>query len=55
MTERTHNSNQANLCRHLAHVAITTPTALAVAVQKSQYGKLHYQEIDFLTLHQRSH
>ena len=54
MTERTHNSNQANLCRHLAHIAISTPTALAVAVQKSQYGKLHYQEIDFLTLHQRS-
>jgi acyl-CoA synthetase (AMP-forming)/AMP-acid ligase II len=47
-------SNQANLCRHLAHAAIATPTALAVAVQKSQRGKLHYQEIDFVTLHQRS-
>ncbi|MFQ3264331.1 MAG: acyl-coenzyme A synthetase/AMP-(fatty) acid ligase [Colwellia sp.] len=54
MTEITHNSNQANLCRHLAHAAIATPTSLAVAVQKSQRGKLHYQEIDFLTLHQRS-
>ena len=47
-------SNQANLCRHLAQAAIATPTALAVAVQKSQRGKLHYQEIDFVTLHQRS-
>jgi acyl-CoA synthetase (AMP-forming)/AMP-acid ligase II len=47
-------SNQANLCRHLAHAAIATPTGLAVAVQKSQQGKLHYQEIDFVTLHQRS-
>jgi len=47
-------SNQANLCRHLAHAAIATPKALAVAVQKSQRGKLHYQEIDFVTLHQRS-
>ncbi|PKG81706.1 peptide synthase [Colwellia sp. 75C3] len=54
MTETTHNSNQANLCRHLAHAAIATPTALAVAVQKSRFGKLHYQEIDFVTLHQRS-
>jgi len=47
-------SNQANLCRHLAHAAIATPTALAVAVQKNQRGKLHYQEIDFASLHQRS-
>lgn len=47
-------SNQANLCRHLAHAAIATPNALAVAVQKSQRGKLTYQEIDFVTLHQRS-
>jgi acyl-coenzyme A synthetase/AMP-(fatty) acid ligase len=54
MTETKHTSNQANLCRHLAHAAIATPTALAVAVQKSQRGKLHYQEIDFVTLHQRS-
>lgn len=46
--------NQANLCRHLAHAAITIPTALAVAVQKSQRGKLNYHEIDFVTLHQRS-
>lgn len=47
-------SNQANLCRHLAHAAIATPNALAVAVQKSQRGKLNYQEIDFVSLHQRS-
>lgn len=47
-------SNQANLCRHLAHAAIATPNALAVAVQKGQRGKLTYQEIDFVTLHQRS-
>jgi len=47
-------SNQANLCRHLAQAAIASPTALAVAVQKSQRGKLHYQEIDFVSLHQRS-
>lgn len=47
-------SNQANLCRHLAHAAIATPNALAVAVQKSQRGKLTYQEIDFVSLHQRS-
>ncbi len=47
-------SNQANLCRHLAHAAIATPNALAVAVQKSQRGKLNYQEIDFVALHQRS-
>ncbi|KGJ89851.1 olefin beta-lactone synthetase [Colwellia psychrerythraea] len=46
--------NQANLCRHLAHAAITTPTALAVAVQKYRGGKLNYQEIDFVSLHQRS-
>ncbi|PKI17506.1 olefin beta-lactone synthetase [Colwellia sp. 12G3] len=54
MTETTDRSNQANLCRHLAHAAIATPTALAVAVQKNQRGKLTYQEIDFVTLHQRS-
>ncbi|WP_019027468.1 olefin beta-lactone synthetase [Colwellia piezophila] len=45
---------QANLCRHLAHAAIATPNALAVAVQKSQRGKLTYSEIDFADLHQRS-
>ncbi|MEI6894525.1 MAG: fatty acid CoA ligase family protein [Colwellia sp.] len=54
MIEIGDTSNQANLCRHLAHAAITTPNALAVAVQKSQRGKLSYQEIDFVTLHQRS-
>ena len=54
MIETKHNSNQANLCRHLAYAAISTPTSLAVAVQKSQHGKLNYQEIDFVTLHQRS-
>jgi acyl-CoA synthetase (AMP-forming)/AMP-acid ligase II len=54
MTETMDKSNQANLCRHLAHAAIATPNALAVAVQKGQRGKLTYQEIDFVTLHQRS-
>jgi len=54
MTETLDTSNQANLCRHLIHAATVTPNALAVAVQKSQRGKLTYQEIDFLTLHQRS-
>ncbi|HBY84753.1 MAG TPA: peptide synthase [Colwellia sp.] len=54
MTETMDKSNQANLCRHLAHAAIATPNALAVAVQKSHRGKLTYQEIDFVSLHQRS-
>lgn len=54
MTETMDKSNQANLCRHLAHAAIATPNALAVAVQKSHRGKLNYQEIDFFSLHQRS-
>jgi acyl-CoA synthetase (AMP-forming)/AMP-acid ligase II len=54
MTETMDKSNQANLCRHLAHAAIATPNALAVAVQKSHRGKLNYQEIDFVSLHQRS-
>ena len=54
MTEIMDKSNQANLCRHLAHAAIATPNALAVAVQKNQRGKLTYQEIDFVSLHQRS-
>ena len=54
MTETMDNTRQANLCRHLAHAAIATPNALAVAVQKSQRGKLNYSEIDFVSLHQRS-
>lgn len=54
MTETMPASKQANLCRHLAHAAITTPKALAVAVQKSQRGQLNYREIDFAVLHQRS-
>ena len=54
MTETMSKSNQANLCRHLAHAAIATPNGLAVAVQKSRRGKLNYQEIDFVSLHQRS-
>ena len=41
MTETLDVSKQANLCRHLAHAAITTPKALAVAVQKSQRGQLN--------------
>ncbi|MBU2870894.1 olefin beta-lactone synthetase [Colwellia sp. E2M01] len=54
MTETLNTSTQTNLCRHLAYAAIATPKALAVAVQKSQRGTLTYQEIDFVTLHQRS-
>ena len=54
MTETLDVSKQANLCRHLAHAAITTPKALAVAVQKSQRGQLNYREIDFEALHQQS-
>ena len=44
----------ANLCRHLAHAANNIPSELAVAVQKKRRGQLTYQEIDFITLHQRS-
>ncbi|MCJ8296558.1 MAG: fatty acid CoA ligase family protein [Colwellia sp.] len=54
MTEILDVSKQANLCRHLAHAAITTPKALAVAVQKNQRGQLNYREIDFAALHQQS-
>lgn len=54
MTETLDVSKQANLCRHLAHAAITTPKALAVAVQKSQRGQLNYREIDFKALHHQS-
>ena len=44
----------ANLCRHLIAAAQNTPTALAVAVQKAKRNHLHYDEIDFLTLHNKS-
>ncbi|WP_057831503.1 olefin beta-lactone synthetase [Colwellia sp. TT2012] len=54
MTKTMAASKEANLCRHLAHAAITTPKALAVAVQKNQRGQLNYHEIDFVTLHQQS-
>ena len=54
MTQTIDSSKQANLCRHLAKAAINTPTALAVAVQKSQRGQLSYSEIDFANLHQQS-
>lgn len=47
-------TNQANLCRHLADAADKFPTSLAVAVQKIKMGKLTYQEMDFAQLHQRS-
>jgi acyl-CoA synthetase (AMP-forming)/AMP-acid ligase II len=47
-------SREANLCRHLAHAAKSIPHELAVAVQKSRRGQLHYSEIDFTSLHQRS-
>jgi len=54
MSETMTKSNNANLCRHLAHAANTIPTELAVAVQKCQRGKLRYSEIDFANLHQQS-
>lgn len=43
-----------NLCRHLIDAANTFPDSLAVAVQKKQFNKLTYQEIDFFTLNIRS-
>jgi len=54
MSETMTMQKNANLCRHLAHAANTIPAELAVAVQKSQRGKLHYHEIDFVSLHQQS-
>ncbi|WP_019614459.1 olefin beta-lactone synthetase [Psychromonas ossibalaenae] len=48
------NINQANLCRHLVDAAHNTPESLAVAVQKQQFNKLTYQEIDFGSLNRRS-
>jgi len=47
-------ASNANLCRHLVSAAQQTPQALAVAVQKYKQGSLHYDEIDFVNLHQRS-
>jgi len=46
--------NSANLCRHLVSAAQNTPKALAVAVQKHKKGSLHYDEIDFVNLHNQS-
>ncbi|MFT6926773.1 MAG: acyl-CoA synthetase (AMP-forming)/AMP-acid ligase II [Psychromonas sp.] len=43
-----------NLCRHLINAANDFPDSLAVAVQKKQFHKLTYQEIDFFTLNKRS-
>jgi len=54
MSDTVTMENKANLCRHLVHAANTIPTELAVVVQKSQRGKLHYSEIDFSNLHQQS-
>jgi acyl-CoA synthetase (AMP-forming)/AMP-acid ligase II len=54
MTSTSDKSQQANLCRHLVKAAQNTPHALAVAVQSSHRGQLTYQEIDFISLHQRS-
>jgi acyl-CoA synthetase (AMP-forming)/AMP-acid ligase II len=54
MSETEKTPKNANLCRHLAHAALTIPKELAVAVQKNQRGKLHYNEIDFVSLHQQS-
>ncbi|WP_028865525.1 olefin beta-lactone synthetase [Psychromonas aquimarina] len=48
------NINQANLCRHLIDAADNIPKSLAVAVQKQQFNKLTYQEIDFESLNRRS-
>jgi acyl-coenzyme A synthetase/AMP-(fatty) acid ligase len=48
------NSDNANLCRHLVSAAQNSPEALAVAVQKHKHGTLHYDEIDFVHLHQKS-
>ncbi|WP_394133043.1 olefin beta-lactone synthetase [Shewanella maritima] len=44
----------ANICRHLAHAAKETPTALAVAVQQARAHGFDYQELDFATLNQQS-
>lgn len=46
--------NKANLCRHLKSAAIQTPSNLAVAVQKSNFSKLSYDEIDFKSLDEKS-
>ncbi|MFQ3175957.1 MAG: acyl-CoA synthetase (AMP-forming)/AMP-acid ligase II, partial [Psychromonas sp.] len=43
-----------NFCRHLIDAATAFPGSLAVAVQKKQFNKLTYQEIDFSTLNKRS-
>ncbi|PKF63817.1 peptide synthase [Psychromonas sp. psych-6C06] len=48
------DTKQANLCRHLVDAASQFPTSLAVAVQKKQFSKLTYQEMDFAQLHQNS-
>ena len=47
-------TNQSNLCRHLVDAAEQFPSSLAVAVQKKQFTKLTYQEMDFAQLHQTS-
>jgi len=48
------NEAKANLCRHLVNASLQSPKALAVAVQKHQKSALHYDEIDFASLHQKS-
>jgi acyl-coenzyme A synthetase/AMP-(fatty) acid ligase len=47
-------SKQANLCRHLIDAAANTPQALAVAVQRKQFNKLTYREINFAQLNRYS-
>lgn len=47
-------SINANLCRHLLTAAEQFPSSLAVAVQKKQFARLRYHEMDFKQLHQRS-
>ncbi len=49
-----HTNRQANLCRHLVNAATHTPHALAVAVQKKNFNKLTYQEINFARLNRYS-
>ena len=44
-------NQQINLCRHLQIAASSYPNDLAVAVQKSRFNKLFYQELTFQNLH----
>ncbi|SFD13567.1 olefin beta-lactone synthetase [Pseudoalteromonas denitrificans] len=48
------NGTNTSFCRHLKSAALKNPSDLAVAVQKSQFGKLYYDEINFKTLNEKS-